>query len=134
MVGLNLENVNMLFHLIGGLNIPAGNTAMILLGLAIWRERRGPGSAASGEMKLAWFLVLSGVIGFLGLLVGPVLVILTGHGGGLAERVALYPLIIWLIVFGYAILSKKVQTSEDPGSTLSAETAAQELELAAKPR
>jgi hypothetical protein len=28
------------------------------------------------------------------------LVILTGHGGGLAERIALYPLIIWLIVFG----------------------------------
>jgi hypothetical protein len=34
-------------------------------------------------------------------------VILTGHGGGLAERIALYPLIIWLIVFGFAILSKK---------------------------
>jgi hypothetical protein len=29
------------------------------------------------------------VIGLLGLVVGPVLVILTGHGGGLAERIAL---------------------------------------------
>ena len=123
LVGLSPENVNVLFHLIGALNIPAGNAAMILLGLAIWRER----------IKLAWFSVLSGGIGLLGLLVGPVLVILTGHGGGLAERIALYPLIIWLIVFGFAIL-KKVRTRDNPGSTRSGETAAQEFELAAKPR
>jgi hypothetical protein len=38
----------------------------------------------------------------------PFLVILTGHGGGLAERIALYPLILWLIVFGIAILTKKL--------------------------
>ena len=74
------------------------------------------------------------MIGFLGLLVGPVLVILTGHGGGLAERVALYPLIIWLIVFGSAILSKTARTGDKPESTLSGETAAQDSELAAKPR
>jgi len=124
LVGLSPENVNALIHLIGALNIPAGNAAMILLGLAIWRE----------HIKLAWFSVLSGVIGFLGLLVGPVLAILAGHGGGLAERVALYPLIIWLIVFGFAILGKKVWPSDNPGSTLSGETAAQQSELAAKPR
>jgi hypothetical membrane protein len=124
LVGLSPENVNVLFHLIGALNIPAGNAAMILLGLAIWRER----------IKLAWFSVLSGVIGLLGLVVGPVLVILTGHGGGLAERIALYPLIIWLIVFGFAILTKKVRTRDNLGPTPSAETAAQESEFAAKPR
>jgi hypothetical membrane protein len=124
LVGLSPENVNVLFHLLGALNIPAGNAAMILLGLAIWRERRG----------IAWFSLVSGVIGFLGLLAGPFLVITTGHGGGLAERIALYPLIIWLIVFGFAILSKKVRTSDNPGSTLSGEAAAEELELAAKPR
>jgi hypothetical protein len=49
---LSPENVNVLFHLIGALNIPAGNAAMILLGLAIWRER----------IELAWFSVFSGVI------------------------------------------------------------------------
>jgi hypothetical membrane protein len=124
LVGLSPENVNVLFHLLGALNIPAGNAAMILLGLAIWRERRG----------IAWFSLVSGVIGFLGLLAGPFLVIMTGHGGGLAERIALYPLIIWLIVFGFAILSKKVRTSDNPGSTLSGEAAAQAPELAAKPR
>jgi hypothetical membrane protein len=69
LVGLSPENVNILFHLIGALNIPAGNAAMILLGLAVWR----------GRTKLAWFSVLSGVIGFLGLLAGPLLVILIGH-------------------------------------------------------
>jgi len=124
LVGLSPENVNVLFHLIGALNIPAGNAAMILLGLTIWRQR----------IKLAWFSVLSGVIGLLGLVVGPVLVILTGHGGGLAERIALYPLIIWLIVFGFAILTRKVRTRDNPGSTPSGETAAQESEFAAKPR
>jgi hypothetical membrane protein len=104
LVGLSPENVNVLSHLIGALNIPAGNAAMILLGLAIWTDRT----------NLAWFSVLSGVIGFLGLLAGPILLILTGHAGGLAERIALYPLIIWLIVFGYAILAKKVRASDMP--------------------
>jgi hypothetical membrane protein len=40
LVGLSPENVNVVLHVIGALNIPAGNVAMILLGLAIWRDRR----------------------------------------------------------------------------------------------
>ncbi|HEU4907279.1 MAG TPA: DUF998 domain-containing protein, partial [Propionibacteriaceae bacterium] len=144
LVGLSPENVNVLFHLIGALNIPAGNAAMILFGLVIWRDRGGPprgASAVSGAIKLAWFSVLSGVIGFLGLLSGPILVILTGHGGGLAERIALYPLIIWLIVFGYAILAKKVRASDMSESiqkrrspTISADGLVADLELPARPR
>jgi hypothetical membrane protein len=130
LVGLSPENVNVLFHLLGALNIPAGNAAMILLGLAIWPDRQA-----------AWFSVLSGVIGFLGLLAGPVLVILTGHGGGLAERIALYPLIIWLIVFGYVILAKKVRASDVPepihkrhSPTISADGSVGDFELPARPR
>jgi hypothetical membrane protein len=103
LIGLSPENVNVLVHLVGALNIPAGNAAMILLGLAIWRERRA----------LAWFSLLSGVVGILGLLAGPFLVIATGHGGGLAERVALYPLIIWLIVFGVSFVAQRVRPTPD---------------------
>ena len=33
--------------------------------------------------------------------------VLTGHGGGLAERIALYPLIIWLVVFGVSCVSSR---------------------------
>src|SRR5215217_702957 len=125
LIGLSPENVNVLFHVIGALNIPTGNAAMILLGLAIWHEhlgrrsrrasKRDPhgASAASGAIELAWFSVLSGVIGFLGLLVGPFLVILTGHGGGLAERIALYPLIIWLIVFGLSFVKRRDASVSD---------------------
>jgi hypothetical membrane protein len=90
LIGLSPENVNVPLHVAGALNIPAGNVAMILLGLAIWRDRPA----------MAKFSVLAGVVGLLGMLAGPFLIFLTGHGGGLAERMALYPLIIWLIAFG----------------------------------
>jgi hypothetical membrane protein len=99
LIGLSPENVNVFVHLVGALNIPAGNVAMILLGLAIWRDRRG----------MARFSLLAGVVGLLGMLAGPFLVILTGHGGGLAERIALYPLIIWLIVFGLSVVADRVR-------------------------
>jgi hypothetical membrane protein len=39
LIGLSPENVNVPLHVAGALNIPAGNVAMILLGLAIWRAR-----------------------------------------------------------------------------------------------
>jgi hypothetical protein len=94
LVGLSAENANVFIHVVGALNIPAGNVAMILLGLAIWRDRRGP------RIELAWFSVLAGIVGLLGMLTGPFPVILTRHGGGLAERIALYPLIICLVVVG----------------------------------
>ena len=106
LVGLSPENVNVVLHVIGALNIPAGNVAMILLGLAIWRDHRW----------MARFSVVAGVFGLLGLLAGPFLVICTGHGGGLVERIALYPLIIWLTVFGIGILTRKLSASNDPES------------------
>ena len=105
-MGLSPENVNVLVHLVGPLNIPAGNVAMILLGLVIWPSRRG----------MAWFSLLSGIVGLLGLLAGPFLVILTRHGGGLAERIALYPLILWLIVFGAVIVTRKLRARDDQES------------------
>ena len=52
LVGLSPENVNVVLHVIGALNIPAGNVAMILLGLAIWRDRRGMASSPSWQVCL----------------------------------------------------------------------------------
>lgn len=43
------------------------------------------------------------------MLAGPFLVILTGHGGGLAERIALYPLIIWLVAIGVSFVGHVVR-------------------------
>ena len=103
LVGLSPENVHIFIHVVGAVNIPAGNVAMILLGLAIWRNRRGP------RIELAWFSVLAGTVGLLGMLTGPFLMILTGHGGGLAERIALYPLIIWLVVVGVWCVDQAVR-------------------------
>ena len=103
LVGLSPENVHIFIHVVGAVNIPAGNVAMILLGLAIWRDRRGP------RIELAWFSVLAGTVGLLGMLTGHFLMILTGHGGGLAERIALYPLIIWLVVVGVWCVDQAVR-------------------------
>jgi hypothetical membrane protein len=113
LIGLSPENVNVLLHLIGALNIPAGNAAMILLGLVIWHDRRWPRFAP-------WFSVALGAIGFLGLLGGLFMVILTGHGGGLAERIALYPLIIWLIVFGLLFVQRGLRSGSDQEDAVAA--------------
>jgi uncharacterized membrane protein len=71
---------------------------------------------------MAWFSVVSGVIGFLGLLAGPFIVILTGHGGGLAERIALYPLIIWLIVFGLSFVKRRQSSSSSQADSVATPT------------
>ena len=90
LVGLSPENVYVVVHLVGAFTIPSGNLAMILLGLAL-RDTRP---------RAALLSLLLGSLGLVGMLSGPPLVILTGHGGGLAERVALYPLIVWAILHG----------------------------------
>jgi hypothetical membrane protein len=94
LVGISPENLNLAGHVAGALNIPCGSIAMLLLGLAIRHDR--PAAAR--------FSLLLAAVGFLGLLSGPLLVVLTGHGGGLAERVALYPQTIWTVVFGILFL------------------------------
>jgi hypothetical membrane protein len=90
LVGLSPENVNVPLHLLGALNIPCGNVGLLLIGLASRRVTPWQG-------KLA--LVLA-VIGFLGMLGGPVLIRLFGQGTGLSERLALYPPIVWMIMVG----------------------------------
>jgi hypothetical membrane protein len=100
-VGLNPENENLRFHLVGALNIPAANTALLLLGLAAWGTRH----------RVAWLSIALGVLGWLGLPLGILLLVVGGHGGGLAERVALYPSFIWTIVLGVAFLRSSGRTA-----------------------
>ena len=94
LVGLFPENVEATMHRVGAAaNFLAGNLGMCVLGIALWRagRRRGLGaySFASGAVGLlATWLFVSDV--YLGL----------GIGG--MERVAAYPLTVWLIVTGIA--------------------------------
>jgi hypothetical membrane protein len=93
-VGLAPENVSLGLHLLGATNLLTSNLALLLLGLAIWRSHRRAAALA---------LALGG-IGFLGLLGGPLLLRTVGHGGGLAERMVLYPVVVWVAGMGAAFL------------------------------
>ncbi len=104
LVGISPENVDVVLHLIGALNIPCGNLALLMLGLAVRTTRP----------RLAALSLALAAVGFLGLLGGPLLVVFTGHGGGLAERLALYPLIIWLIVVGASFLRTSYRDATPP--------------------
>lgn len=90
LVGLNPENVNLGLHVVGALNIPCGSLGLLLLGLATWESR-------PGVSKLT--LLLAG-IGFAGMVGGIAVGVLGGHGAGLAERLALYPAVLWTALVG----------------------------------
>jgi hypothetical membrane protein len=92
-VGLNPENVNLRLHLLGASNLVLSNLGVLLMGLACWRDSRS---------RATFSLALAG-LGFSGLLLGPVLIVLTGHGGGIGERLALYPIVVWLVCVGVAL-------------------------------
>src|SRR5581483_3903968 len=94
LVGLSPENVNPRLHMVGALNIPCANLALLLFGLATWRTSR----------RIAVLSLSLGIVGWLGLPVGLLLLAFTGHGGGAAERLALYPVFVWMIVLGVAFL------------------------------
>jgi hypothetical membrane protein len=104
LVGLNPENVNLGLHLAGATNLLTSNLALLLLGLATRQD---------GSWRPRLSLGLAGV-GWLGLLCGPFLVLLTGHGGGLAERLALYPVVVWLVVLGGAFVRQPRALSHTP--------------------
>jgi len=91
-VGFAPENVNHVLHDFGGLGIVWGNIGMVLLGFAIWQARR-------------WAAGLSLLLGGLGL-VGVLLFFGATHGQalGAAERLADYPVILWMVALGSAFL------------------------------
>jgi hypothetical membrane protein len=89
-VGLNPEDVNVRLHILGASNLVFSNVGLLLLGLA---TRPGGGWWS----KLALTMAAGG---FAGLLSGPLLMATFGHGGGLAERLALYPVVLYLVIVG----------------------------------
>ncbi len=96
MVGLYPENTSLLAHKIGaGINFVGGNLGIALLGVALVRLRRHHGLGA--------YSMASGVVGLIAtalLVKGEYL----GLGIGGMERMAAYPIPLWLMVAGGALM------------------------------
>lgn len=96
-VGIYPENTDNARHVLGaGLNFVAGNIAMIVFGLALAQRP----AALRGVM---WFSLFAGTLGMTATLLfisGQFL----GIGLGGMERVAAYPMTVWQIVAGWALL------------------------------
>ena len=99
-VGLFPEDVNIGYHRIGAAaHFILGNLSMLVLGIALWTARRQP--------ALALYSIVSGVVG----LVATALFVSEhnlGLGTGGMERLAAYPLPLWLIVAGIAFARNPV--------------------------
>jgi hypothetical membrane protein len=95
-VGLFPEDVNITYHRLGAAaHFILGNLAMVAMGIALWTVRRRP--------VLAVYSIVSGVVGLL----ATVLFIsehYLGMGTGGMERLAAYPLPLWLIVAGISFV------------------------------
>jgi hypothetical membrane protein len=101
LVGLFPENVNITPHSIGAAaHFVAGNLGVVVLGVAMAARRR--------QTALALFSIVCGGLGLLA-----TALFITGHYWGLGiggmERVAAYPLPLWLIVTGATILKFKLE-------------------------
>jgi len=94
LVGLYPENENAAKHLIGaGVNFVAGNTALILFGVAL--------PVSFPNRSLRWFSITAGIAGLLATM------LIASHrdlglGSGSIERVAAYTTSSWQIVAGLA--------------------------------
>jgi hypothetical membrane protein len=93
-VGLNPENENVRLHLLGASNLLTSNLGILLLGLGTRAEH-------SWRANLALGLACVAGVGLVG---GPVLLAAVQHGGGLGERLVLYPCVIYVIVVGSWLL------------------------------
>jgi len=96
LVGLFPENVNITPHAIGAAaHFISGNLGIVVLGIAI--------AASHRQKRLAIFSIIAGSVG----LIATALFIsgnYLGTGIGGMERIAAYPLPLWLIVVGVALL------------------------------
>lgn len=95
-VGLFPEDVNITYHRLGAAaHFILGNLSMVALGIALWTTRQRP--------MLAVYTTASGVVG----LVATALFVsdhYVGLGIGGMERLAAYPLPLWLIVAGISFV------------------------------
>lgn len=99
-VGVYPENTDNARHVLGaGLNFVAGNIALIVFGLALAQR-------PAEHRALTIFSVVSGTVGLVATLLfvsGQYL----GIGLGGMERVAAYPMTVWQIVAGVALLRRR---------------------------
>jgi hypothetical membrane protein len=96
LVGLFPENVNITPHTIGAAaHFISGNLGIVMLGIAIAATRR--------QARLAVYSIILGIIGLLA-----TALFVSGHylgtGIGGMERIAAYPLPLWLIVAGVFVV------------------------------
>lgn len=96
LAGFQSENTNLALHTVGALfGIAGANLGVLLLGAGVWRVR-------------PWTAVLSMAVGVVGL----VSFALTSSapsmslGIGMVERVAAYPVTVWMIVVGVYLLRR----------------------------
>ncbi len=103
-VGVYPENTDNARHVLGaGLNFVAGNIAMIVYGLALAQR---PGV----QVARVRFSLVTGTLGMVA-----TLLFVSGHflgiGLGGMERVAAYPMTVWQIVMGVALLRDGQRTA-----------------------
>jgi hypothetical membrane protein len=96
LVGLFPENVNITPHTIGAAaHFVSGNLGIVVLGIAIAATRR--------QTPLAVYSIILGIVGLLA-----TALFVSGHYLGASiggmERIAAYPLPVWLIVIGVSLL------------------------------
>ncbi len=100
-VGFVPGNVNFALHSLGGLGMVFASIGMILIGLTIL------------EKEHRWIRYLSLILGSAGL-VGMLLFLLINYWGGATERLADYPMFIWMIVLGiYFVLLSRNSTVDE---------------------
>ena len=101
--GLAPANVDMTLHDLAALGILGGDIGAVLLGCAIWRPRRweAAGFLAAG---------VAGTSGFLLMAAAP-----ARHlPAGAFERVASWPLLVWLAALGLALIASRKASQQPP--------------------
>ncbi len=102
-VGLTPENTNIVLHSVAAFNIPIGSAAVLLLSLAILRERRALALVGLGLFAMA---LIGTALSIAAQFAGPAL--LPGLGVGGMERLAGYPANVWLVVVGTIVILERL--------------------------